>query len=289
MISVEDKMIVAVPKKGRLSEITIDYLKRIGLKFRKKDRHDVAFCTNMNIAIIFLPAADIALYVGEGRVDFGITGLDIVYESKEDRNVDIGIELGYGKCVLSLASPKSLNMKLSDYSGKNVVTSFPNLTEKFFKDNGIKDVNIRVVSGSVEVACAMGAAAGVVDLVETGDTIKEAGLEVTHEVFKTQAVVISKKNSPYKELINTLSARLYGSVLSDKYALIEYNIERKNLDKAVKVTPGLKSPTIMPLEDENWVAIKSAIERGKSNEIMDELYKVGARAILVYDLQNCRI
>lgn len=289
MINVEGRMLFAIPKKGRLNSKSVEYLKRIGLSFRKRDRHDIALCTNMNVAIVFLPAKDIPLYVGIGRVDLGITGEDVIHEAMLEQNVDIKLRLGFGKCGLSLAVPKTSGLKGDDFEGKSVVTSFPNLTLKYFLSKGIQDVNIKFVSGSVEIACAMGAAEGITDLVETGDTIREAGLKVVEKIFESEAVLVSKKDTKHDELVNLISERLQGIVYADDYALIEYNIKRDRLDEGESLTPGLKSPTIMPLEDEEWVAVKSVIKKKNSNELMDELKKIGACDILITSMVNCRV
>ncbi len=289
MINVENRMLFAIPKKGRLYEQCAQYLKRIGLSFRKRDRHDIALCANMDIAIVFLPAKDIALYVGSGKVDLAITGLDIVEESGLSDEIDVKLPLGFGKCSLSLAVPKVSGLALKDFENKRVVTSFPNLTKRFFEDAGLKNVQVSYVSGSVEIACALGAAEGITDLVQTGDTIKEAGLVVIEEIFKTQAALIAKKDSTHKDLIEKLYARIQGIVYADDYALMEYNVKRENLNKCVKLTPGLKSPTIMPLDDNNWVAVKSVVKRKESNELADKLKSEGAFDILITVMENYRM
>ncbi len=289
MINVENRMLFAIPKKGRLFEQCVNYLKRIGLSFRKRDRHDIALCKNMDIAVIFLPAKDIALYVGSGRVDLAITGLDIVGESGLSDEIEVKLPLGFGKCALSLAVPKNSGLTHKDFKGKRVVTSFPHLTQKFFEDQGVNNVDVKHVSGSVEIACALGAAEGITDLVQTGDTIREAGLEVIAEILETQAALISKKNSTHKDLIDILTARMQGIVYADDYALIEYNVNRSNLPECVKLTPGLKSPTIMPLEDQAWVAVKSVIKKKKANALADELKSNGASDILITLMENYRM
>jgi len=288
MINVENRLLFAIPKKGRLSEKSISLLERIGINFRKRERHDIALCSNMDIAIIFLPAMDISLYVGQGRVDLGITGEDVVKETGQSGNVDIQLKLGFGKCKLSLAVPEKSSIKVDELNNKSIVTSFPNLTLSYFAQRKIK-VNIKEVSGSVEIACAMGAADAITDLVETGDTIREAGLKIIEEIFPSEAVLISRKGSEYKDLIEILAARIQGVIYADEYALIEYNISRENLKNGISLTPGLKSPTIMPLEDNNWVAVKSVIKKKKVNDLMDELKKIGGCDILITSMDNCRI
>ncbi len=289
MINVDNRLLFAIPKKGRLFEQCMDYLKRIGLSFRKRDRHDIALCTNMDIAVVFLPADDIPLYIGSGRVDIGITGEDMVHEADMENEVNVLLKLGFGQCTLSLAVPKDSGLKPEKFSGKSVVTSFPHLTRKYFEKINTANVKVKEVSGSVEIACAMGAADGITDLVQTGDTIREAGLEVIAEIFPTEAVLLAKKNSRYENLIQVLKERMQGVIYADEYALIEYNVSRENLPVCEKITPGLKSPTIMPLEEDGWVAVKSVIKKKNANQIMDDLKAAGANGILVTSMQHCRV
>lgn len=289
MINVDNRLLFAIPKKGRLHEPCMDYLKRIGLSFRKHERRDIALCTNMDVAVVFLPADDIPLYLGSGRVDIGITGEDMVFEADMENEVDVLLKLGFGRCTLSLAVPKESGITAKDFSGRAVVTSFPNLTRKFFEKLHVSNVKVKEVSGSVEIACSMGAADGITDLVQTGDTIKEAGLLVIEDIFPTEAVLIAKRNSSYQKLINILKERMQGVIYADEYALIEYNVSRQNLPLCEKITPGLKSPTIMPLEEENWVAVKSVIKKKNANQIIDDLKEAGANGILVTAMQHCRI
>lgn len=203
--------LLAVPKKGRLFEKVSQLLAGAGLQFDRPNRLDVAHCTSLPLTIVFLPAADIASYVGEGNVDIGITGVDVVQESQVD--VDIILELGFGNCQLCLQAPiESGFTDASQLSGKRIVTSFPNLAREFFKnyDTSDRQTSIKYVSGSVEAACALGLADAVIDLVETGTTMIAAGLTVVHEILKTQTLLISSKTSKHKDIINIITKRIKG-------------------------------------------------------------------------------
>ncbi|PRP81315.1 hypothetical protein PROFUN_04550 [Planoprotostelium fungivorum] len=277
----EGRCMLAIPKKGRLYERCMQLLKHIDIRFHRKERLDIAVCTNFNMAIVFLPAADIALYTSEGRVDLGITGEDIVAESQVQ--LETLLQLGFGHCKLCIQAPKRSNIKsANELAGKRIVTSFPNLTKKFFQElDSTKETTVRYVSGSVEVACPLGVADAVVDLVESGATMQAAGLEAVHTIMTTQAVLVANPNSQHKAMIEKVKKRMVGVLIAEKYVMCEYNIMRKNLEEACKITPGMKSPTISPLEDKEWLAVKVMIAKSDVNETLDRLEEVGAIAIWI--------
>ena len=179
---------MAIPKKGRLYDKVSEMLKGAGIEYRREDRLDVALCKDLPLTIIFLPAKDIATYVGEGNIDIGITGIDCIEES--EANVDKVLNLGFGKCKLCVQAQISKNIKDPEaLAGGRVVTSFPNLTKQYFDPIDAKigvKTQVKFVSGSVEAACGLGLADGVVDLVETGTTMRAAGLEVVADVLQTE-------------------------------------------------------------------------------------------------------
>lgn len=286
MIDLENRILMAVPKKGRLNETTMKYLKLIGLSFHKRDRFDIALCSSTPMALIFLPAQDIPLYVSHGKVSFGITGQDMVAEYQAE--VDEILHLGYGKCRLCIAAPKVLKMSPKDLIGKQIATSFPHLTQSYFKNKLKTDnVSLKEVSGSVEIAPTLGTADAVVDLVETGSTLVEAGLEVIDTILETQAVLIARRSLEKEESqwLQKLKTRLEGVINAEKYLILDYNLERKFLKEAEKVTPGMKSPTVMSLEDKEWVAVRSVIKRSEMYEVIEKLKKIGAEDILVSKME----
>jgi len=283
------RCLFAIPKKGRLYDRCLELLNKIDIKFVRKNRLDIALCQNMNLALIFLPAADIALYVAQGNIDIGITGQDIVAES----NVHIQelLLLDFGLCRLCVQAPiKDKIMEPKVLIGKRIVTSFPHLTEKYFKKlNPLVTTSVKHITGSVEVACTLGLADAVVDLVESGETMRAAGLEIVDVIMKTQAVLIANPHSPFKDLTEKIKKRIVGVLTAEKYMMIEYNIMRTKLQLAVQITPGSTSPTISPLEEDGWVAVKSMILRSESNDKMDQLQDIGAQAILLTNIPNCRV
>merc|ERR1719310_66939 len=242
------------------------------------------------MTMVFLPAADISKYVGDGNVDIGVTGVDIIEENESE--VDRVMDLGFGKCKLCVEAPVGKYTDIKQLAGKRIVTSFPTLTKKFFdpldKEMGVT-TSIRRVSGSVEAACGLGLADAVVDLVETGTTMKAAGLEVVASIMDTQAILITNPQSQHPELTAKICARIQGYMDSTKYQLMQYNVPRSKLPEAVKITPGKKSPSILPLEKEDWVAVSVMVSKKEVANIIDQLAAVGATDILVFSLTNCRV
>ena len=289
-ISVSKNMLLAVPKKGRLNEQCMNLLNGAGIEFYRPNRLDVAECTSLPITLVFLPAADIAKYVGEGNVDLGITGTDVVEESLVD--VNNLLELGFGKCKLALQAPVASNfVDASQLAGHRIVTSFPNLAKKFFDqfDTAESKTQIKFVSGSVEAACGLGLADAVVDLVETGTTMRAAGLCVVSEILSTQAVLISSKSSKHDQLISKVRKRFEGYITSTKFMLIQYNISRDKLLEAIKITPGKRSPTVSSLEGEDAVAVSALVRKNDTASLMDRLESVGATDIMLFALNNSRM
>jgi len=284
-----DDLLFAIPKKGRLHEKCLKLLEGAGVKFSRTNRLDLAPCTNLPISLVFLPAADIAKYVGEGNIDMGITGLDMVEESKSQ--VKLLTELDFGKCSLALQAPIKSNIKdPRELAGGRIVTSFPHLAKKFFDEIAPdKATSIQYVSGSVEVACALGLADGIVDLVETGTTMRAAGLEIVSTIMKTEAMLISNPHTKHPELVEKMSKRLVGCVYAGKYSYITYNMPRALLSEAKKITPGNRAPTISPLEDPEWVAVSALVLKSKAAEIMDQLQAIQATDILLFDIANARV
>ena len=289
----ESYAIIAIPKKGRLYEQCVKLLEGADLKYDRPSRVDVATCRDFPITLVFLPASDIPSYVGEGNCDLGITGIDVVEESEEE--VDIALKLGFGKCKLCVQAPIKSEIKSpKDLVGKRIVTSFPNLTKKYFNNLGNDETKIRYVSGSVEAACGLGLADAVVDLVETGTTMKAAGLEKISDVLETEAAIIaSKKEKNNKDLINLILKRIQGYMTATNYMMISYNVERDLLAAALQITPGKRGPTVSALDTKEGeaeaVAVSALVNRKESSKIMDGLEKVGATDILLFPISNSRM
>lgn len=285
-----DHCLFAVPKKGRLYEKVTDMLKGAGVEYHREPRLDIAICKDLDMTMVFLPAADISKYVGEGNVDIGVTGIDIVEENGSE--VEQVMNLGFGKCRLCVQAPVSSKIAdVKSLAGKRIVTSFPSLTKKFFdpldKELGVT-TSIRFVSGSVEASCGLGLADAVVDLVETGTTMKAAGLEVVATILETESVLITNPNSEHKNIVELLKHRIEGYITSKKYMMVSYNCSVDVLEAVTKITPGKRAPTITQLTDGGH-AVSSLIKKGDVVKIMDELHNAGARDILVFGLSNSRM
>ncbi|KAI8809368.1 ATP phosphoribosyltransferase [Cladochytrium replicatum] len=297
------RLLFAVPKKGRLHEEVLKLLSGADIQFMRKMRLDIALSSNLPLALIFLPAADIAQFVGEGNVDIGITGKDMVAEANAESVVEILMDLGFGKCDLCVQVPVDSPYKEpKDLIGKRVVTSFEVVSKNFFGE--LEDVvangpdwtqaelktSIRYISGSVETGCALGLADAIVDLVESGDTMRAAGLHSIGVVLKSEAVLIcNRKKHNTNPLIETIRRRIQGVIAAHKYVLCNYNITREKLPAARAITPGRKAPTISPLEDEGWIAVQVMVLKNTVADIMDKLEAIGARDIMIFSINNCRL
>ncbi|KAK4190548.1 hypothetical protein QBC35DRAFT_377793 [Podospora australis] len=324
--SLEGRLLFAVPKKGRLLQAALNLLEGADIQFKRENRLDIALVKNLPIALVFLPAADIPTFVGEGRVDLGITGYDQVQEhdagvralararrmsndwspkpDQKPQGCETVIDLGFGACRLQVQVPAKGEYKEGkDLIGKNIGTSFVHLAQEYFarlelEQEGITDTaliatrklrtKIIELSGSVEAACALGVADGIVDLVESGETMKAAGLKAIDTVVETSAILIKSKAPSNPEMVNLIAARINGVITAQKYVLCQYNVPRASLAEATKWTPGKRAPTVTSLEEEGWVAVSAMVEKKRIATVMDELTKVGATDILVLDIHNTR-
>lgn len=309
--SLNDRLLFAVPKKGRLHQACLDLLHGSDIQFHRHSRLDIALVKNLPIALVFLPAGDIPTFVGEGRVDLGITGRDQVAEHEvvmpptETTGVEEILDLDFGKCSLQVQVPQKGALQTpEDLIGKNIVTSFTKLTEQYFAKlesklgnrEGVTNgdgmpkllTKIKYVGGSVEAACALGVADGIVDLVESGETMRAAGLKAISTVVETTAILIKSKNPSDPKLVELIASRIRGVITAQKYVLCTYNIERPKLEAACGITPGKRAPTINSLDEEGWVAVSAMVERKEIAVAMDRLTDVGACDILVLKIENSR-
>ncbi|KAI0535751.1 hypothetical protein GGR58DRAFT_426048 [Xylaria digitata] len=329
----EGRLLFAVPKKGRLNQAALNLLEGADIQFRRENRLDIALVKNLPIALIFLPAADIPTFVGEGQVDLGITGWDQVQEhdagvralyrarrfSGEITPEEVAqngtgsgcetvLDLAFGGCKLQVQVPQNgIYNSPKDLIGKNIGTSFVHLARKYFASLELEvdsaktqtggqpaeftsklRTKIIELSGSVEAACALGVADGIVDLVESGETMKAAGLKPIDTVVESSAILIKSRKPSNPELVELIAQRIRGVITAQKYVLCQYNIRRTTLAEASKIAPGKRAPTVTTLDEEGWVAVSVMVEKKKLAPIMDELSKIGAHDILVLDIKNSR-
>ncbi|KAM0701335.1 hypothetical protein Q7P35_011696 [Cladosporium inversicolor] len=305
--SLNDRLLFAVPKKGRLNQACIELLSGSDIQFHRHNRLDIALVKNLPLALVFLPASDIPTFVGEGRVDLGITGRDVVAEHEavtpptETSGIQELMDLEFGRCKLQVQVPEKGDLHTPEsLVGKTLVTSFTGLSEQYFREmekkvsgaetNGEEKLKttIKYVGGSVEAACALGVADGIVDLVESGETMRAAGLKAIATVVESTAVLISSKHPSDPKLVNLITNRIKGVITAQKFVLCTYNVERKNLANASKITPGKRAPTVTSLDDEDWVAVQAMVERKRIASVMDDLSAMGATDIIVTKIDNTR-
>lgn len=276
---------VAVPNKGVLSEAAISMLKEAGYVVRRdpKDLHVID--KTAGIEFFYLRPRDIATYVGSGSLDAGFTGMDLLVDSESSAKSIAS--LGFGASTLRFAGPIGRFLDIAELEGRSVATAYPNLVKNYLQTKGV-NAKVITLDGAVEVAVRLGVAEAVADVVSTGSTLRQAGLEVFGPVIlesEAQLIVALGKDSHCEGLLQ----RLEGVRVAREYVIFDYDCPIDLVEAASKVTPGIESPTISPLRDQNWVAIRSLVKAAETNEKMDELYKLGARAILVSAIHAARI
>ncbi|KBZ62395.1 ATP phosphoribosyltransferase [Mycobacterium colombiense] len=280
---------VAVPNKGTLSEPASEILAEAGYR-RRTDSKDLTVIDPANqVEFFFLRPKDIAIYVGSGELDFGITGRDLVGDS--DAPVRERLALGFGSSSFRYAGPAGRDWKIADLAGKRIATAYPNLVRKDLSGRGIEATVIRL-DGAVEISIQLGVADAIADVVGSGRTLSLHNLVAFGEpLCDSEAVLIESDHSSKsgtQAARDQLVARIQGVVFGQQYLMLDYDCPRSVLDKATAITPGLESPTIAPLADPDWVAIRALVPRRGVNEIMDELAAIGAKAILASDIRFCR-
>jgi ATP phosphoribosyltransferase len=280
---------IAVPSKGRLQEPSETLLRAAGIKYRKRDRSLFSNVDGLKAAVLFVRPDDIPLLVAEGAADLGLVGNDLVEEHACTARVTKRLDLGYGQCRLAVATRVAGGLKrVEDLHGKKVAASMSVCAREFFRKRNI-DVKLLEVTGSVEIMVALGLADAIVDLVESGDTLRDNGLEVIENVLQSQAVLIQTPTPRDTALCDLIVRRLQGVLTAQQYTLLEYNVHRAKLAEAEKLTPGYNSPTVSACENPDWVAVKVMVPKKQSIEIMDKLEKLGASAIIETQISNCRL
>ncbi len=282
---------IAIPNKGALSQPAQVMLKEAGYRSRP-DTKDLTVVDPANqVEFFFLRPKDIAIYVGNGQLDLGITGRDLAIESGAP--VQERLALGFGASKFRYAAPASEHWSVDDLEGKIIASAYPNLTRGDLAEKGIKADVIRL-DGAVEISIQLGVADCISDIVESGRTLKAHGLEPFGDpLCVSEAILIERQNNDDSDELEhakeTLAGRLRGVVYAKKYLMLDYDCPRSALDTAVELTPGLQSPTVSPLSNEGWVAVRAMVPKKGINALMDELHEIGARAILASELRSCRL
>jgi ATP phosphoribosyltransferase len=276
---------IAVPNKGTLSETAVAMLHEAGYATRRDPKELIVSDPRNDAEFFYLRPRDIATYVGSGALDVGITGRDLLLDSASAA-VEVD-ELDFGASTFRFAGPIGRFSALGDLDGVRVATSYDGLVAAFLEREGVAATVVRL-DGAVESAVRLGVADAVADVVETGRTLEKQGLEIFGPVIlESAAVLISAQ--PDLPGLATLRRRLQGVMVARQYVLMDYDLPAALVDAASKITPGLESPTVSPLRDSDWVAVRVMVPRVETNHLMDELYALGARAILVSSIHAARI
>ncbi len=276
---------IAVPNKGMLAEAAIQMLSEAGYVIRRDPKELIVFDPANEVEFFYLRPRDIATYVGSGALDVGITGRDLLLDSGSEATEVVGLD--FGESTFRFAGPAGRFTNLSDLSGVRVATSYPGLVGGYLQREGIA-AELVALDGAVEAAVRLGVADAVADVVSTGTTLRQQGLEVFGPVILESTAVLISSRADVAGL-PTFQRRLQGVIVARQYVLMDYDLPASHVEAASRITPGLESPTISPLRDSDWVAVRVMVPRARMNAIMDELYGVGARAILVSSIHAARI
>lgn len=276
---------IAVPNKGSLAEAAAQILKEAGYRQRTDTRDLVLLDPENGVEFYYLRPRDIAIYVGSGELEAGITGRDLLIDSGTDAQEVL--ELGFGGSTFRFAAGQDKKWTVADLAGKRIATAYPGLVTNYLTSLNILADVVRL-DGAVESSIRLGVADAIADVVSTGNTLRQAGLQVFGDpILVSEAVLI--RNSSKAEGLEILLGRLQGVVTARRYVLLDYDIPKSALERACELTPGLESPTISPLQKEDWAAVRAMVPRKETNAVMDSLWAIGARGILVTDIHACRL
>ncbi len=278
---------IAVPNKGSLADSSIAILKEAGYRQRSDSRDLLLTDVANGVEFYYLRPRDIAIYVGSGELEAGITGRDLLIDS--GARAEEVLPLDFGGSTFRFAGPAGSHFTLSEINGKRVATAYPGLVSQYFAERSISAEVVRL-DGAVESSVRLGVADLIADVVSTGNPLRQAGLEVFGDpILTSEAILIKRPGVDVPAGLDILIRRLQGVVTARQYVLLDYDIPKVSVDKACAITPGLESPTISQLQKEDWVAVRAMVLRTETNRLMDELWALGARGILVTDIHACRL
>ena len=278
---------VALPNKGQLADPAREMLREAGYLPASAARDLVVQDPDNDVEFFFLRPKDIAVYVGAGTLDVGITGRDMLLDSGAD--AEELVALGFGGSTFRLAAPAGTVGRVDDLAGLRIATSYPGVLAAYLARAGIEARIVRL-DGAVENAVRLGVADAVADVVATGTTLRQAGLEVLGDpILVSEALVVRRRQAPPDPAVETFVRRLHGVMVARSYVLVDYDIRANQVDAACEITPGFESPTISSLHDPAWVAVRAMVPRRDVHRVMDELYDLGARGILVTAIHASRL
>jgi ATP phosphoribosyltransferase len=284
----EDTMLkIAVPNKGALSEAAAEMLAEAGYR-QRRDRRDLSLEDRDNgVHFFYLRPRDIAVYVGAGTLDAGITGRDLLLDSRAGATEVM--PLGFGSSTFRFAAPPGVVREVPDLAGKRIATSYSAVVEDFLAERGIVADVVRL-DGAVESSVGLGVADVIADVVETGATLRQAGLEiVTGPILQSEGVVITRRGAEQPAGFDVFRRRLESVIVARTYVMMDYDIRVEQMEEAMVMTPGIESPTVSPLHREGWVAVRAMVPRDQAQRVMDQLWAIGARGTLVTDILACRL
>ncbi|KNA93451.1 ATP phosphoribosyltransferase [Gordonia sp. w5E2] len=277
---------VAVPNKGALSESAAAVLAEAGYRKRSDSKDLTVLDINNDVEFFFLRPKDVAIYVGAGTLDLGITGRDLARDS--GAQVDEELAMGFGSSTFRYAAPAGQKWSVDDLAGKRIATSYPNLVRDDLASRGMTAEIIRL-DGAVEISIQLGVADAIADVVGSGRTLRQHGLEAFGEsLCDSEGVLISRAGVDPDKRATQFIKRVQGVVFGQQYVMIDYDCPRSLLEQATAITPGLESPTVAPMADPEWAAVRAMVPRRDHQNLMDELSELGARAILASDIRSCR-
>jgi ATP phosphoribosyltransferase len=278
---------VAVPNKGSLSESAVGMLKEAGYRQRYDVRDLIMHDVENDIEFYFLRPRDIAVYVGSGELDAGITGRDLLLDSGAPAHEIL--PLGFGGSTFRYATTPERAKEISGLTGLRIATSYPVLVASHLSSHGIEAKVVRL-DGAVEGSVRLGVADAIADVVSTGTTLRQAGLEIIGEpILESEAVLIMRDGAESTPALELLMRRIQGVIIARQYVLMDYDVRQELVEQACVITPGIESPTVSPLHDSGWAAVRAMVLRKETNRVMDELWDLGARGILVTDIHACRL
>jgi ATP phosphoribosyltransferase len=281
---------VALPNKGALAEDATAIFREAGYRLRNDARELSFFDSQNDVEFFYLRPRDIATYVSASQIDIGVTGRDLLIDSAKGAIERLALDFGHSEFRLAASASALNNGDVSEnkLQGKRIATAYPGLVRDFLSDKGIS-AEIVALDGAVEGAIKLGVADLIVDVVATGNTIKQAGLKIFGPTILASEAILVTRPEFQSAALDVLIRRVSGVVIARKYVLVDYDIEKKTLEQACAITPGLESPTVSPLQKEDWVAVRAMVKRNEVHGVMDKLWEIGARGILVTDIHSCRL
>ena len=278
---------IGLPNTGTLSEPTSVMLREAGYRQRSEGRDLVFVDPDNDIEFFYLRPRDIATYVAEGQVEVGITGRDLLLDGGVPAEEVLALD--FGRATFRYAAEPGTLQSLDDLGGRRIATSYPGLVARDLIARGVQADIVRL-DGAVETAVRLGVAEVVADVVSSGTTLRQAGLTIVGEpLLESEAVLIARSGATHTSGVDMLIRRLNGVIIARRYVMVEYDVRRESLDAACTITPGIESPTISPLQDEAWVAVRAMVPRREAHEVMDRLHALGARGVNVFDILACRL